>query len=408
MYWEAIQSFEKAISLQHCGANVYVKMGNALANTRQYQRAIGSYRTAISIKPDAPSAYFNLGQVFRELNEFESAISNYEEAITLDAAFGEAHFNQGLCFLQTGNFERGWEKYEWRFKRGDSGIQSRTFSQPNWSGTEPLAGKTILLYCEQGLGDTIQFCRFVNVVTDFGCRVLLQVQDPLVALLRQLGDAVTVIGQNDDVPAFDFHCSLLSLPHSLGVRLENIPNADSYLHADSVKVAQWREKLSPKGFGRIGLAWSGNPAHANDRARSLQLQKLVEALPSGFQYISLQKEYRQEDMETMKTDSKVRDYSGLLSDFEDTAALCSLMDVVISVDTSVAHLAAALGKPVWLLLPFSADWRWMVNQEDSPWYLSVRLFRQPSIGDWESVLAVVKSELLRNFGFGVDSLVHLI
>jgi len=261
-----------------------------------------------------------------------------------------------------------------------------------WDGQESLRGKSILLHAEQGLGDTIQFARYVASIERLGASVILEAQKPLVRLLTSLQATSTVIVQGNRLPEFDFHCPLMSLPLAVGTTLNTIPAENPYLYADPENRKAWQKRLGPKPKPRVGLIWSGAVGHANDKNRSIPLEMLATLLKLDCEYHSIQKGLREGDAECLAK-SGIISHDGGLQDFLDTASLVMEMDVIISVDTSVAHLAGALGKRVWVMLPFVPDWRWMIEREDSPWYPSARLFRQPAIGDWQSVIERVKIEL---------------
>ena len=299
--------------------------------------------------------------------------------------------------MRGGNFKDGWQGYEWRWKNEElsSYKSKRTFAQPLWVGAESLKDKTILLYAEQGLGDTIQFCRYAPLVRELGAKVILEVQRPLVKLLKNLEGVNKIIAEGDALPAFDYQCPLLSLPLAFKTELQNIPSVSNPIGSNGDKVTKWQVKLGEKINPRVGLVWSGSTMHKNDHNRSLTLSKLLPYLNPNVQYVCLQKEMRDVDKELLGQHIEIKYFGYALEDFTDTAALCKLMDVVISVDTSVAHLAGTLGKPTWVLLPFSPDWRWLLDRDDNPWYQSVILYRQEKMGDWNSILEKVKSDLER-------------
>jgi ADP-heptose:LPS heptosyltransferase len=257
-----------------------------------------------------------------------------------------------------------------------------------------LNGKTILIYAEQGLGDTIQFCRYVSLVSNLGAKVLLEVQAPLVKLLSSIDDYVNVIPRGGALPSFHYQCPLLSLPLAFQTTLETIPKVSKYIQADEKKVIDWEARLGKQNNLRVGIVWSGSLDHSNDQNRSIPLSELIAYLPPNFDYVCLQKELREGDKEALLQHPEIRWFGEDLNDFSDTAALCELMDVVVSVDTSVAHLAGALGKKAWVLIPFSPDWRWLLDRKDSPWYRSIKLFRQEEMGDWSSALRNVENELI--------------
>jgi ADP-heptose:LPS heptosyltransferase len=268
-------------------------------------------------------------------------------------------------------------------------------------GQAPVAGKTILLYHEQGMGDTIQFARYSEALSKEGAHVIIQVQAPLVPLMRGMAGTERVIGPKDPLPPFQLQCPLMSLPLAFGARLENIPAKVPYLSVPSEWIAAWTERLGTAAAPRVGIAWSGNPKHGNDQNRSIALKELLPLLSAGVEVVSLQKDVSEADRDVLKAHPQIQDFGAAIRDFADTAALMSLLDLVISVDTAPVHLAGALGKPVWVLLPFSPDWRWMLDREDSPWYPTARLFRQPAFGDWHSVIRRIAEELRRRFASSV-------
>jgi hypothetical protein len=290
--------------------------------------------------------------------------------------------------LLVGDFGRGWEQYEARWDTTQLAAMKRNFPQPRWRGSHDLAGKTILLHAEQGLGDTIQFCRYVPDVAERGGRVVLEVQRPLHALMRTLAGAAEVISRGDPLPAFDLHCPLLSLPLAFGTTLKTVPSATPYLRASSSAAADWDARLGEKRRPRIGLAWSGS--YGNDPSRSIGLAPLLSLLEIDATFVSLQKDVRAADAGVLRGRRDLIHFGDALTNFSDTAALVSTLDLVISVDTSVAHLAGALGKPVWVLLPFVPDWRWLLDRETSPWYPTARLFREDGTRTWDTAIARVQ------------------
>ena len=304
-----------------------------------------------------------------------SRVTNERSCVDPDLA--EAHWNLALALLATGDFERGWQEHEWRWRANVIGPE-QSFRQPLWLGAEDLTGKTILLHNEQGLGDALQFVRYAPQVRQRGARVVLRVQRPLLSLMAGLAGADHVIAEGDALPEFDYHCPLLSLPLAFGTHLQNIPAGIPYLHPAADRLAKWQSILGERTAPRIGLAWSGNPAHKNDRNRSIALKQLLPLLSvPGVRFVSLQRDLREDDAAVLGNLPALVSIGAQLDDFADTAAAISLLDLVITVDTAVAHLAGALGKPVWVLLPFAPDWRWLLKREDSPWYPTARLFRQP-------------------------------
>ena len=326
------------------------------------------------------------------MKRFDEALRNHDRAIELDPDYAEFYLNKSLTLLLWGELKEGWKLYEWRWKTKAQKIFPREFSQPLWLGEEAIKEKTILLHSEQGLGDTLQFCRYTALVKARGARVLLQVQKPLVRLLGELEGVDAILTQEDELPNFDCHCPLLSLPLAFQTDIQSIPSVYRYVDADKILQEKWASRLGSKTKPRIGITWSGNSAHINDHNRSLPLAQLINYLPKNYEYFCLQKDIRDQDLDVLGG-SNIRRFSDKITDFAETAALCDLMDLVISVDTSVAHLAGALGKPTLVLLPYVPDWRWLLDREDSLWYSSVRLFRQERAGYWDPVLEKVKYAL---------------
>jgi hypothetical protein len=290
-----------------------------------------------------------------------------------------------------GRFEQGWHEYEWR-KRIDDPVADRQYPQPLWLGAEDIQGKTVFLWWEQGFGDTIQFCRYARLVEARGARVIMSVQQSLRDLLTQISPTIEIIGPDDTPTHFDYHCPLMSLPLALATTLETIPSAQRYIESYEDRRADWAARLPPKTKPRIGVVWSGSSTHKIYN-RSMPLESLLPILSPGADWTCLQKELGEKDVAALKQDGRIAFFGDALKDFSDTAALLDLTDLVITIDTGLAHLAGALGKPVWILLPNNANWRWLLDRQDSPWYPSARLFRQQKIGDWAGLIDQVKGEL---------------
>lgn len=399
---EAVESYDAALRLEPDYAEARVNRGNALKDLGRLDEALESFDRALALKPDLAVVHSNRGVVLQELKRLAEALDSFDRGLKLAPDHAETHWNLALCRLLMGDFARGWEGYEWRWAnaqlKGQIG-EKRRCAQPLWLGAEPLQGRTILLYGEGGLGDTLQFCRYAKLAADSGARVILEVPASLLALLeKNLAGVAQVVEQGCALPAFDIHCPLPSLPLAFKTGLNNVPAVDPRIASDPARVAEWQARLGKPTAPRIGLVWSGNASHRNDRKRSVALRELIEQLPPQCQYVSLQKETRPSDDDALGEHREILRFDAKLNDFADTAALCQLMDVVISVDTSVAHLAGAMGRPVWIMLPFLPDWRWLLDREDSIWYPSARLFRQDSAGDWAGVFAKVRTALLRRFG----------
>jgi len=320
-------------------------------------------------------------------------LASYDRALAVRPNYAEARWNMSLVQLLTGDFYGGWREYEWRWKNKGLELFKRDFAQPLWLGETEIEGKTILLHSEQGFGDTIQFSRYVPLIAARGARVLLEVPAPLKDLVVSLAGVAQVISAQDEPPRFDLHCPLLSLPLALGTRMETIPAHVPYFAVPAESMRRWHAALGSKHRLRIGLAWSGGPRHKKDANRSIKLHSLLPFLDVEADFISLQKDVRADDATVLQGRTDLAHFGDKLDTFADTAAVIGSLDLVISVDTSVAHLAGALAKPVWILLPFLPDWRWLLDREDSPWYPTARLFRQNAPGDWSSVISLVVLEL---------------
>ena len=402
---DALASCDQAIALQPDYADAWSNRANALSDLNRPQEAQQSYQRAIEFAPRLADAWNNLGLTLVDLNQHEQALQSYERALTLDPGFAEAHWNQSLCLLQMGRLAQGWPKYEWRWQRNRIKAGKRDFQQPLWRGDFPIDGKTILLHAEQGLGDTLQFCRYAALVSALGAKVLLEVPAELVRLLTPLDGVTQLIEQGQALPPFDCHCPLLSLPLAFKTELASIPGNTPYLFADAQASQQWAERFAHEAANhhelKVGLVWAGgNRPHVaelrkNDARRSITLEALrpILAVPQ-VRFYSLQKgPAAQQRAQMPELGEQIVDYTDALADFADTAALVANLDLVISVDTAVAHLAGALGKPVWILNRFDTCWRWMLERQDSPWYPGARLFRQPALGDWGSVIEATREAL---------------
>ncbi len=398
-YQLALDAFDKATLLNPLLAEAWSNKGNVLHILRLYEEALGCFDRAISIDPNLSQAYYNKGVTQSEMRRIEAAVISFSTAISLKENFFSAIWNKSLCDLQLGNLSEGFAGHEARHNRVEIGnsIEKRIFNKPLWLGDASLENKTILLYGEQGLGDFIQFCRYAKSVADLGGRVILEVPKPLYELMLDLDGVSQLVIKGEELPPFDYQCPLLSLPLAFKTTLTTLPKIKKYISLEDkeIKIAEWNIRLGAKTKPRVGLVWSGNPLHKNDRNRSVPLSEIVQYLPSQFQYVSLQKEIREADELTLKANSHIANFGQYLNDFSDTATLIDCLDLVISVDTSVAHLSGALGSKTWVLLPFVPDWRWLLDREDSPWYPSIKLFRQDKLGDWSTALNKISVGLAR-------------
>jgi tetratricopeptide (TPR) repeat protein len=358
------------------------------------EEALGFFDRALAQKPETVDILNHRGAALCELHRFDEAFASFERAVALKSDFADAHWNAALLRLRLGDFEHGWAAREWGRKCRTVGFVERSFSQPLWLGEPSLAGKTILLHSDEGLGDTIQFARYAMLLSARGARVILEVDPALHPLLSGVDGVAHCIprGEAGSID-FDLHCPLSSLPLACATRLETIP-AHPYLAAPAQqRVDAWQARLGARTGLRVGLVWSGNPAHNNDRNRSMSLRTLAPLLDCDATFVSLQKEVRPADAAYLRERGGIIDLTAHLSDFVETAALLSCLDLIITVDTSVAHLAGALSRPTWLMLPYTPDYRWLLDRDDSPWYPTIRLFRQDARRDYAPVVETVRSKL---------------
>jgi tetratricopeptide (TPR) repeat protein len=389
---EAISAFQSAIRLHPQYADAYHDLGYVFHMNRQLDEAIECYLKAIQINNDMFDAHNNLGRIYQELGQVDEAISSYRKSLDINPGFADAHCNLAMALLLIGDFAQGWKEYEWRWKLKD---RSRyDFPQQVWYGSD-ISGKTVFLYAEQGFGDTIQFIRFAPLVAEQGARIIIECQKELKSLIRQVRGVHSVITREEPLPEFDVHYPLLSLPLFFNTTPANIPAKIPYIVPDTIMVQNWTERVKNDSARlKVGIVWSGNPKYKADQFRSISLDNFLQLMRiEGISFFSLQKGEAASQAKELPEEIKLIDYTEEIHDFSDTAALIENLDLVISVDTAVAHLAGALGKPVWTLLPDSPDWRWMLNREDSLWYPTMRLFRQSSMGEWGGVIKSVEKEL---------------
>ena len=382
---EAVVALDRAVALSPGLAEPHNARANALRLLNRLDEALGGYDRAIALKPDYAEAHGNRGACLDDLARPDEALASYRKALALQPDHGDTHWNLAVNRLRAGDFNTGLIEAEWRWKSTSLRLKHRAFDQPLWLGAEPIDGKTLLLHNEQGLGDAIQFCRYIPLLAQRGARVILEIDRPLKQLLSGLAGVSHCLAKGEALPDFDFHCPLSSLPLPFATTLDNIPSATPYLSVPAT-AKDWKPWLGASPRPRIGFVWSGNPNHTNDHNRSIALQAMSLLFEIEAQFISLQKNARASDQEFLCGRGDVLDAGPELESFADTAALIAQLDLVISVDTSVAHLAGSLGKPVWILLPYVADWRWLTGRADSPWYPSARLFRQSESRRWEPVI----------------------
>ncbi|MEC5387046.1 tetratricopeptide repeat protein [Uliginosibacterium sp. H3] len=396
---EALASHDKALGLRANYPEALNNRGNALKELRRFDEAIASYDQALSLKPDYGEALYNRGNTFSAQNRHAEAVVAYDAALAIQSAYPDAHWNKGISQLLQGQLIAGWQQYEWRWQLKGADAP-RDFNCPRWDGHSDIRGQRLLLWAEQGLGDTLQFCRYATLLAQRGVEVILEVQPPLARLLGSLEGATRIVARGDELPTTDLHFPLLSMPMAFNTIVPGIPASVPYLTASGEEQDEWQQRIATlAGDGtqrkqRIGLACSGNPKLANDRNRSIPLEKFLPLLEADASFFLMQKDCRPADAAWLAGQPRIHDLREHFSDFSDTAAALTQLDLLVTVDTSVAHLAGALGTPVALLLPFVPDWRWLLQRNDSPWYPGMRLYRQPAIGDWDSVLAEVRRTAL--------------
>jgi len=395
---EALEDFNAAVAIAPGSPSLFYNRGNVLLQLNKPAQALADFDRAVGALPEHKLAWNNRGRALEMLNRHDDAVASFGRAIALDKDYADARFNLALALLALGNLEQGFAEYEWRWKRTGVTDRRRDYRRPLWLGEYPLGHKTILLYAEQGLGDTIQFARYVPLLASTGARVVLEVQPELKALLGKLAGVVSCHARGDTLPAYDVQCPLGSLPLALKTTATNVPAPLPSMAVDEERVAKWRPVIEALPGKRVALAWAGHIHHANDSNRSIALATLEPLLAqSGFSFVSVQHELRDSDEERLARHGTVTHLGGQFADMADTAAVLSLVDLVIAVDTSVVHLAASMGRPTWVLLPFTPDWRWTLSSERSPWYPKARLFRQPAIGDWASVVTALRDALTGPF-----------
>jgi Flp pilus assembly protein TadD len=392
----AFDLISRAVASDPGEASSHSNLGNLLLQQGRLDEAVACYRRALDLKPEFPEALNNLGNALRAQKRLDEAVVSYRMALGVRPNDPETHYNLAMALLACGDFAAGWEEHEWRWKTPYLVNSRRDFIQPQWRG-EAAEGQTLLVHAEQGFGDTLQFCRYAPLAAARGLRVIVEVPRTLAGLLRGLPGVDCIVVRDEALPPFDLHCPMLSMPLAIGTTMTSVPSEVPYLRADTAQIAAWRRRIAAleNPGPRIGLAWAGNPrsqlpsAAAVGKWRSITADRLAPLFePRGLQFFSLQKEGS-----APPEHFPLIDVMGEIEDFAGTAALIANLDLVISVDTSVAHLAAALGKPVWLLTCFDPCWRWLVERRDSPWYPRLRLYRQPKPGDWDTVLAEVTRDL---------------
>jgi tetratricopeptide (TPR) repeat protein len=393
---EALADLDSALAREPRHRTALCARGLALTGLDRYEEAIAAFNAAVAVDPDFGAAYNNRGQAQAALNRYDEARASFEIALEITPDLAAAKTNAALACLVAGDFERGLWLYEARPQ------PQRSFAAPLWLGREPLAGKTLALHAEQGMGDTLQCVRYARLAVAQGATVVVEAQPPLVSLIASMPEVALTVTQGLPLPACDLRCPMLSLPLAFGTTPTTIPAEVPYLGAPPARAAHWKTRFAREvrpGALKVGLVWAGNRNNKNDRNRSIAAARLEPLLAApGVRWIALQAEVEPRDRAWLAAHPEVLDIGSTLSDFADCAGAMAALDLVLSVDTATVHLAGALALPVWVMLPFSPDWRWMLGRSDSPWYPTARLFRQPAPGDWDVVLAQVVAALPEAFG----------
>jgi tetratricopeptide (TPR) repeat protein len=391
---EAIADFDAALALTPGHASALYNRGSALLESGRYSEAVAAFDGALAGGPDRVQAWNNRGRALQALNRHREAVTSFDKAIALQKTYSDAHANRALSLLTLGDLAQGFSEYEWRWKRSGITDARRGYRGALWLGEYPLTRKTILLHAEQGLGDTIQFARYGPPLAHRGAMVRVEVQPPLKDLFATLPGIASVHARGEPPPPYDIHCPFGSLPLAFKTTSATVPADIPYLHADEQHIARWRPVIEALPGKRVVLAWAGNPAHANDRNRSIAFNLLEPLLAlEGASFVSVQGELRAGEEEQLARHRNLKHIGAELADMADTAAILTLSDLLIAVDTAAVHLAGALGLSAWVMLPFAPDWRWESETGHSLWYPKARLFRQPDLGDWPSVVVALRDAL---------------
>ncbi|MCK9918918.1 tetratricopeptide repeat-containing glycosyltransferase family protein [Microbacteriaceae bacterium K1510] len=394
---EALEVFDQALAREPTHIDALGNRGNTMLKLNAPEEAIASYDAAIRINGATARLLTNRAHALKRLDRLEEALADLRQALSIDPNHAEAAFELGMVQLTLGDFENGWASYERRWETGAFAEHRRKFSSPLWTGRQPLSGRTILLHAEQGFGDTIQFVRYAPLVAERGAKVVLEVQPELVRLMARVPGVDHVLARGDKLVSFDFHCPLMSLPLAFQTTASTVPASIPYINVDVADVAKWTGRL-PAGKPRVGFCWAGKASHRNDINRSIPLARLARLLDNPeIDFVNLRVGSSDDERTLLGGCSNVFDYSALLADFVDTAGLIKQLDLVVSVDTSVTHLAGVLGVPTIVLLPFAADFRWLRAGDESAWYPGMRLFRQPRLKDWDSVIDAACDHLAARF-----------
>jgi len=393
-YENALLDLTKCTKLAPKKADIFYNRALVYRKLHDSKNAIADYTSAIKLDDSHYRAYNNRAIALRDAKRFDSAIADFDKAIEVKRDFAEGYWNKALTLLRIEKYEDAWPLHEYRWHSPNFTSPRRDFGKPLWLGNESLHGKTILIHSEQGLGDSLQFCRYITLIRNLGCQIYLEIEKPLISIMRALLPSSCIFEKNSELPDFDFQCPMMSLPLAFKTKIESIPGKTPYLSACDSHKKFWRNRLGMKTKPRVGIVWQGNPAHMNDTRRSITLRKVIDYLSPDFEWFSLQKGVTAKDLNIIKSTPKIHHFDEEIGDFCSTAGLCDALDAVVSVDTSMAHLAGAIGKPVHILLSYNADARWHENRSDTPWYPTATLFRQNADNEWAPPLAQSMKALL--------------
>lgn len=392
-YEKSAELILRALAINPQSAEANYNLGTTYMQMERFEQSITHFNNAVAIQPNFPQAYHNRGNAQRNIHQVAKSIKSYDLVLQFNPMHTEVRLNKAIALLMLGKYEEAWPLYETRLNAAESRGRIQNFTKPKLTLSDDLTGKIIYLYAEQGFGDSIQFSRYIPLLKRRGAKLVISAPDSLMTLFQySFGSDAVFISMNQKPINFDYHCALPSLPHVFNTSMQTIPYSSGYLIANQDRVGYWNKLLGFKKKLRVGLAWSGNPNHRNDKHRSISIEKLLSHLPDQYEYISIQKNIT--DGESLLLSKKgVLNFESMLNDFSDTAALIKECDVVITVDSSPAHLSASLGVTTYLLLPYCSDWRWLISINNSPWYDALKIYRQAKKSNWDSVLNQVFVDL---------------
>lgn len=394
-YQEALTLYNKALEINHNFVDALNNKANCLRYLEKFEEALIFYEKVLKIKPNFVEAVYNKGICFYLLNQLNDAINCYQKTIELNPNFIEGYYNLGLLQLTQGNYKDGWKNYEWRQNRSNQKKEYPYINRfTNWTGKEDINNKTIFISKEQGLGDYIHYCRYLPMVQKLGAEIFLDTPKPLIPLINTMKIDYNHIDNLKDLK-FDYHCPIVSLPYLFNTSQNNIPNQIPYLFTPRVKKEYWKKKLEKNEKKMIGIKWCGIATHKNDKNRSANLEKIKSLFDLPYEFHSLDFELKEEDKRILKEIPNLKFHGKDLLGLDSTAGLIEQLDLIISVDTSMAHLSASIGKKVWIILPHIPDYRWLLNCEDSPWYPNVKLYRQSKKDDWVKIINIIKKDIAK-------------